>query len=246
MTGTTGDEAGQTIEDLAAQAVAVATSEDIFAACSALEAHGDAPAVVAAYGTAAQALYSEQKKPTTMLMLGRAGAQYGLAKARAIGGEDPGKADDLKAQVRVLLFNIAANAWPGWDDPGIVIGRRDMIVGLDAALASRRLVLDADPTPIQVANAHWLVGALQFEVLASRIEMEYGLPVRFEASQFTSARRVHGPKDKVDAFAQANRQHISYDNDGDTVYLTRLQWDIDRVERDYPELRLSATKEMMV
>src|SRR6056297_3148806 len=33
-----------------------------------------------------------------------------------------------------------------------------------------------------------VVGALQFEVLGSRIELEYGLPVRFEASQFTSAR----------------------------------------------------------
>ena len=42
-----------------------------------------------------------------------------------------------------------------------------------------------------------VVGALQFEVLASRIELEYGLPVRFEPSQFTSARWVHGPKDKV-------------------------------------------------
>ena len=28
-----------------------------------------------------------------------------------------------------------------------------------------------------------VVGALQFEVLASRIELEYGLPVRFEQSQ---------------------------------------------------------------
>ncbi len=35
-------------------------------------------------------------------------------------------------------------------------------------------------------------------------------------------------------------------NDGDVVYLTRLQWDIDRVARDYPDVRLTATKEMMV
>ena len=91
-----------------------------------------------------------------------------------------------------------------------------------------------------------VVGPLQFEVLASRIEMEYGLPVRFEQSQFTSARWVTGPKDKVDAFVDANKQHIAHDNDGDIVYLTRLQWDIDRVERDYPDLTLSATKEMMV
>ncbi|RVV97236.1 peptide chain release factor 3 [Mesobaculum littorinae] len=91
-----------------------------------------------------------------------------------------------------------------------------------------------------------VVGQLQFEVLASRIEMEYGLPVRFEPSQFTSARWVSGPKDKVDRFVQANKGHIAQDNDGDVVFLTRLQWDIDRIERDHPELTLTATKEMMV
>ena len=91
-----------------------------------------------------------------------------------------------------------------------------------------------------------VVGALQFEVLASRIELEYSLPVRFEQSQFTSARWVHGDKLAVEKFVNANKQHISYDNDGDVVFLTRLQWDIDRVERDYKDIRLSATKEMMV
>ncbi|WP_107495245.1 peptide chain release factor 3 [Thalassobius sp. I31.1] len=90
-----------------------------------------------------------------------------------------------------------------------------------------------------------VVGQLQFEVLGSRIEMEYGLPVRFEQSQFTSARWVHGEKDAVEKFADANKQHISHDNDGDVVFLTRMQWDIDRVVRDYPDITLSATKEMM-
>ncbi|WP_371037824.1 MULTISPECIES: peptide chain release factor 3 [unclassified Rhodosalinus] len=91
-----------------------------------------------------------------------------------------------------------------------------------------------------------VVGALQFDVLASRIELEYGLPVRFEPSQFTSARWVAGEKQAMDRFVTANKQHIAHDNDGDTVYLTRLQWDIDRIERDYPELRLTDTKEMQV
>jgi peptide chain release factor 3 len=91
-----------------------------------------------------------------------------------------------------------------------------------------------------------VVGQLQFEVLASRIELEYGLPVRFEQSQFTSARWVNGPKQAVDKFTETNKQHIAHDHDGDIVYLTRLQWDIDRVERDYPDVRLTATKEMMV
>lgn len=90
-----------------------------------------------------------------------------------------------------------------------------------------------------------VVGALQFDVLASRIEIEYGIPVRFEPSQFTSARWVQGPKDAVEKLVNANKQHISIDHDGDVVFLTRLQWDIDRVLRDYPEVKLSATKEMM-
>ncbi|MEM9968651.1 MAG: peptide chain release factor 3 [Pseudomonadota bacterium] len=91
-----------------------------------------------------------------------------------------------------------------------------------------------------------VVGQLQFDVLASRIELEYGLPVRFETSQFTSARWVHGDKTAVDTFSDQNKQHIAHDHDGDIVYLTRLQWDIDRVERDYPAIKLTSTKEMMV
>jgi len=90
-----------------------------------------------------------------------------------------------------------------------------------------------------------VVGQLQFEVLASRIELEYGLPVRFGASQFTSARWVSGDKAAVEKFVSTNKQHIAEDNDGDLVYLTRLQWDIDRIARDYPDVRLTATKEMM-
>lgn len=91
-----------------------------------------------------------------------------------------------------------------------------------------------------------VVGPLQFEVLSSRIEMEYGLPVRMEPSQFTSARWVTGAEAKTDAFSQSNKQHMATDNDGDIVFLTRLQWDIDRVARDYPDVTLTATKEMMI
>ncbi|WP_108484601.1 peptide chain release factor 3 [Oceaniglobus ichthyenteri] len=91
-----------------------------------------------------------------------------------------------------------------------------------------------------------VVGQLQFEVLASRIELEYGLPVRFEPSHFQSARWVNGPRDAVEKLVDGNKSHIAHDSDGDIVFLTRLQWDIDRVERDHPKVTLTATKEMMV
>ncbi|MEM9230427.1 MAG: peptide chain release factor 3 [Pseudomonadota bacterium] len=100
-----------------------------------------------------------------------------------------------------------------------------------------------------VIGSGWIVGVvgqLQFEVLASRIELEYGIPVRFEPTQYTSARWVSGQQAAVDAFTKANKGQLAQDHDGDPVYMTRLQWDIDRVGRDYPDVRLTATKEVMV
>jgi len=91
-----------------------------------------------------------------------------------------------------------------------------------------------------------VVGALQFDVLASRIEQEYSLPVRFEGSNFTSARWISGDRAEIERLTAVNKGHIAQDSDGDLVFLTRLQWDIDRVVRDYPAVRLTATKEMMV
>ena len=98
-------------------------------------------------------------------------------------------------------------------------------------------------------GAGWIigvVGALQFEVLASRIELEYGIPVRFEQSQFNSARWLSGEKDDVEKFINVNKGHMATDHDGDPVYMTRLQWAIDRVERDHPELNLTSTKDIML
>ena len=43
-----------------------------------------------------------------------------------------------------------------------------------------------------------VVGQLQFEVLETRIKQEYGLPVRFEASQFKSACWISGEKQEID------------------------------------------------
>ena len=82
-------------------------------------------------------------------------------------------------------------------------------------------------------------------MLASRIEQEYQIPVRFEGSNFTSARWISGDKAEIEKLVNVNKQHIASDSDGDLVFLTRLQWDIDRVQRDYPGAKLTATKEMM-
>ena len=89
-----------------------------------------------------------------------------------------------------------------------------------------------------------VVGVLQFDVLESRIKEEYGLPVRFETSAFTSARWVKGDINEIDRLSAANKSHMAIDHDQDHVFLTRLQWDIDRIRRDFPLLSLLDTKEM--
>ena len=98
-------------------------------------------------------------------------------------------------------------------------------------------------------GAGWIVGvvgALQFDVLSSRIETEYGLPVRFEATQYREARWVLGEKKTVDAFVEKEKGQCAEDHDGDPVFMIRIPWDVERVERDYKGIRLSRTKEMMV
>ncbi|MEO1331503.1 MAG: peptide chain release factor 3 [Pseudomonadota bacterium] len=88
-----------------------------------------------------------------------------------------------------------------------------------------------------------VVGSLQFDVLASRIDTEYGIPVRFEPTQYTSARWVLGEPEAVERFTAAKKGQMAADHDGDPVYLTRIQWDIDQALRDYQGISLSSTKE---
>ena len=47
-----------------------------------------------------------------------------------------------------------------------------------------------------------------FSPVLKRIEAEYGLPVRLEATQFTSARWVYGDRDKIDAFVVENGRAV--------------------------------------
>jgi peptide chain release factor 3 len=37
---------------------------------------------------------------------------------------------------------------------------------------------------------------------------------------------------------------MALDSDGDHVFLSRLQWDFDRLARDYPTITISKTKEL--
>ncbi|MDR3441211.1 peptide chain release factor 3 [Telmatospirillum sp.] len=98
-----------------------------------------------------------------------------------------------------------------------------------------------------LSGSSWIVGVvgqLQFDVIANRIDSEYGLKAGFEDAPFETARWVHC-EDKllVKRFAEANTSSMAEDRDGALVFLARNSWTLGRVQQDFPEVRFSATRE---
>jgi peptide chain release factor 3 len=91
-----------------------------------------------------------------------------------------------------------------------------------------------------------VVGALQLDVLAARIKTEYDLGVRFETSQFDTARWLAGDLAEVKRFEDANRAALAEDHDGVKVFLARSGWDLDRMMKDWPTITFTATREQTV
>ena len=89
-----------------------------------------------------------------------------------------------------------------------------------------------------------VVGQLQFEVIADRIENEYSLKAGFEEAPFDTARWIHCEDPAVVAkFVELNGSSMAEDRDGALVYLARNAWTLNRAQQDFPELRFSATRE---
>ena len=80
-----------------------------------------------------------------------------------------------------------------------------------------------------------VVGALQLDVLAARLEAEYGLPAAFEPTRFSFCRWINAktPADLATFIARYNSS-IAHDLDGAPVFLSpslfSLQYDLDRSE----------------
>jgi peptide chain release factor 3 len=89
-----------------------------------------------------------------------------------------------------------------------------------------------------------VVGQLQLDVLAQRIETEYGVHAHFEAAPFDTARWVDADDPRMlKRFLDRNRSAIAEDRDGAPVYMARNFWDMGRIQEDWPEVRFSATRE---
>ncbi|MDD5586332.1 MAG: peptide chain release factor 3 [Alphaproteobacteria bacterium] len=98
-----------------------------------------------------------------------------------------------------------------------------------------------------LTGAEWVVGVvgqLQFEILAARMEAEYGLPARFEGAGVEAARWIDAPDAaRLKAFTDKNRASLAEDHDGALVFLARNAWHLNRTMEENPEIRFLKARE---
>jgi len=89
-----------------------------------------------------------------------------------------------------------------------------------------------------------VVGALQLDVMASRVKAEYKVAIEFEPAPFTTARWVAGDDAAVKAFVESNKSTVADDVDGDPVFLARNAWELNYTRERNPDVRFLEVKEM--
>ena len=89
-----------------------------------------------------------------------------------------------------------------------------------------------------------VVGALQLDVLAERLEAEYGLPVSFEPSRFEVCRWVSSQdRAELDRFASAYPSSMAADLDGAPVFMASSAFNL-RYEQDrWPKIAFADVKD---
>ncbi|MER2519603.1 MAG: peptide chain release factor 3 [Bdellovibrionales bacterium] len=96
-------------------------------------------------------------------------------------------------------------------------------------------------------GSEWIVGVvgqLQFEVLAARLEAEYNLPATFETAGVEAARWIdcQDPA-KLKAFTDAQRSSLAEDHDGALVFLARNAWHLNRTMEENPAISFLKSRE---
>ena len=89
-----------------------------------------------------------------------------------------------------------------------------------------------------------VVGVLQFDVVAYRIEHEYGVKVRFSPLPYGAARWVHcEDKKEFEDFKSQQSQHLCLDQHGHPCILMEDEWRLKFFAERYPKLTYSQTSE---
>jgi peptide chain release factor 3 len=89
-----------------------------------------------------------------------------------------------------------------------------------------------------------VVGALQLDVLAERLESEYGLPISFEQSRFEVCRWVSAEdRAELDKFVAAYPSSIAADLDGAPVFLATSAFNLRYDQERWPKIVFADVKD---
>ena len=89
-----------------------------------------------------------------------------------------------------------------------------------------------------------VVGALQLDVLASRLKTEYGVPISYESAPCETARWISSEKPELaQAFVDRNKNWMAKDRDGALVYLAESDWKLRHTIENNPDVKFSAVRE---
>ncbi len=96
-------------------------------------------------------------------------------------------------------------------------------------------------------GANWIVGVvgqLQLDVLISRLEAEYKVDARFEASPWDTARWIASDDPAaLKTFIDGHRGAVAQDRDNAPVFMAKDLWELQFHESRNPAVRFAATKE---
>jgi len=132
---------------------------DSFQAFEQVEAAGSPLEVAQRYAQLTQELFARKRNVPRMLQVGQAGIAYALRQSRELAASDPPTSQRLVAGAKALAYNLSANAWPGWEEPGVTITRSDSLAALDAARLNLRLAQQLQRDDRVLGDAYWLLGA---------------------------------------------------------------------------------------
>jgi peptide chain release factor 3 len=88
------------------------------------------------------------------------------------------------------------------------------------------------------------VGQLQFEVIAYRLDHEYGAKCRFVPKGYHKACWITTDNDaQLADFLRAKANYIAKDKDGNYVFLAETSFLLQMAEKDYPDITFHKTSE---
>ena len=88
------------------------------------------------------------------------------------------------------------------------------------------------------------VGTLQFDVVAHRLEHEYGVDALFEPVSVATVRWLQGSDEDLKRIAEKYPQNMALDGAGDPVYLAPNTVNLRLTQERFPELRFMETREV--